>query len=427
MPTPVFLTGFEHGIISAAGTGLFGALSPTPPVITAVTAQVRNGDYAMSCPGSGAAGLRHIQTPVWTSSSVVVGRLAFKFTANPTVECSLIESSGLGGTAWFRMYLQTDGKMRAGWFGGTGGVQSITASALALNTWHLLEWRFDSTTTAATIDWQVNSVAQAQSTTTLTTAGGMTYHLIGQTDGGGNIGTAGQSISFDDICISTTAADYPLGDGKVIKLLPGSDGTHSVAANQFLPGDSGGTAYTNASTTAFQMVDDDPVVVPWTTTRSTTDNIRQAIVGTSNYIEIRPTATPESGTANGVRATLAYSSPSGAGTNLAGAIVRNSGGNPVVIYGDLAVGGGGLGGAGQDYDLQTNTFKGAMVAIPGAGWTPSEVNAIRFRIGGSNDIAPVPTWQALMLEADYPIVVASATKACPVRILNQSVKRASLF
>src|SRR3990170_4548894 len=63
----------------------------------------------------------------------------------------------------------------------------------------------------------------------------------------------------DDIVVSNTALDYPIGAGYVNHFVPTSDGSHNVAgAADFRRGDTT-TDITNATTDAYQLVDDVPL------------------------------------------------------------------------------------------------------------------------------------------------------------------------
>jgi hypothetical protein len=86
--------------------------------------------------------------------------------------------------------------------------------------------------------------------------------------------------------------------------------------------------------------------------------------------------------------------------------VRNSAGSVTELWGLTN-------GVGQAYNIVANQFKAAMVTVPAAGWTTSEVNAVLFRFGGctSADISPVPTAQAMMLEVDWPPAILTLTAA----------------
>jgi hypothetical protein len=48
------------------------------------------------------------------------------------------------------------------------------------------------------------------------------------------------------------------------------------------------------------------------------------------------------------------------------------------------------------------TWQHALLTPSAAGWTPTEVNALKARVGYSTDVAPLPDWDAVMVEADYP-------------------------
>jgi hypothetical protein len=145
------------------------------------------------------------------------------------------------------------------------------------------------------------------------------------------------------------------------------------------------------------MVDD---AVPWTTTRSTTDNITQRVIRSTGYVEIKPATTALSGeTANDVRALAAYSSTAST-ANLAGMNIRNSLPTQDDIWGII-------GGTLQDHSETTNFFKAKIATKPAGLWTKTEIEALRWRVGGASDITPVPTWQFLMLEVDYPVAGGS--------------------
>lgn len=406
MPTLEFLTGFEPGVFSNSGGGLWDSVTGTVgTTIVSETTIVRNGARSVKIAPNGTVAAVLSKTGL-ASSNYLVARFAVRYDSLPATDVRLFQSAGVN-SGWQMLKLTTAGRVRSEGVGLTGTVDTESA-VLTSGVWHVVDVLLNFSANLFTTDFRVDGVAASQASGT-GTAGTLTGCFVGD-----DITSHNGTVYIDDLAVSKTLADYPIGDGKVISILPGADGSHNAAANQFDTGDTAGTNITNATTTAFQMVDD---ALPWTTTRSTTDNIRQDVIGTTNYLEIAPASTPESGTANGVRALLSYSSPT-ATLNEGGCVVRNSAGTEVTIWGSSA--------ARSDYSEITNFFKGAMVTKPAAGWTPSEVNAIRWRLGYSNDISPVPTWQALMLEADYPITAATVAPPRPT-IVSQAVNRANRY
>ena len=128
----------------------------------------------------------------------------------------------------------------------------------------------------------------------------------------------------------------------------------------------------------------------------------------------RPPPPRDTGNANGVRALLSYS---GAGTaaNLAATAARNGSGTQTNIWGTIN-------GTGADYSESANFFKAGMITNPGT-WTPTNVNACRWRCGlpsGAGDVNPRPTWQALALEVDYPTAATPSLLYQPMNPSNWS-------
>jgi hypothetical protein len=400
MPTVTYLTGFEHGLHSISGGGLFSTLTGTAPTID--TAVVKDGVYSLKVPVPASA--FECDNGLYTPSGTgFVMRFHFRFTGNPSSSILISESTVSAGIS-FTVRLEADGTIAIRCFGGTSPVDSAKSAVLAVDTWHLIEIVYDVSTTAYKARHRTNGVeASTDATQTGPAAGALTTVKMGCT----NLLTlsTARDLWFDNVICGTTATtltasvaftDY-WGDGKVIKILPASDGTHSFTDNDFSTGDAG-TQRAVGYTDFWQMVDD---AVPWTVTRDVNDNIAQRVVRSTAYVEINPADTPEFGTANAVRALLEYSADA-TGADTAGCIIRNSTPTAVVIWGDLPTAQGGNNGALADYSEITNFFKGVIATKPAAGWTPAEINALHWRFGGAGDVIGIPTVQALMLEVDYP-------------------------
>lgn len=400
MPTPIFLTGFEYQVLSTSGSGtnigLFNTIDGAGTVVD--TSVFRNGAGALKTVAT-ASGANHRVIRSLASHTNQIGRIAIRISAAPAVLASIMEVGDQLATITYHQFrIKTDRTLEAAIRASGADLAQANGPVLSVDTWYVLDWHFDGdTTTERRLEWRVDGAAQTTLTATPATTGTAAFNGTRIGAVAGNAVAANYTLWADDWIVSTTAGDYPIGDGKVIALRPASDGTHSFTDNDFSTGDAG-TQRAASYTDFYLMVDE----TAWSTTRDASDNIAQRVIRSDGYVEINPGDTPESGTANGVRALLAYSS-SGTTSNRLACIARSSAGFAGVIYGDLPVAQGGNGGATTDYSESSNFFKDVIVTKPGAGWTASEVNQIHWRLGGSGDVTPVPTVQALMLELDYPV------------------------
>jgi hypothetical protein len=261
----------------------------------------------------------------------------------------------------------------------------------------------------------VDGVKQTQSSHTGQTADTMLAWCLGTDGAAGPAYTA----NFDDVIYGTwtTASTDFITNAQVIGYAPGSDGTHNTAGgNTFIDGDTATTPnFTNSTTDAWTRVDD----LPWSTTRRTTGNISAETHVAGDYMEFKPVpALDNLQKAYIVVAELAYSSVT-ALANLAATAVRNSAGTQVDIFGTIN-------GTGADYSETTNFFKGVVVTEPAAGWTKSEIDAIRWRIGlpsGAGDVSPRPTWQGLLIQVAYPVGGPPRYDAPMIRPFQEMLRR----
>lgn len=405
-----FLTGFEAGIANVAGAGLWDSVTTT--IINSTNP--RTGTY---CGFVNAAGATFFARKNHTARNHLVVRIYIRLFSLPAGGTLGQIHSTLIGTAVGQIEIDSAGVLYAAFRDASQVLQGSRATGPTITVdgqYHLLEMHYDLSGSPNVIHWRYDGVAQTDASFT-NAARTCTNSGVGQI-----VTTATYSFRVDDWLQGDALADYPFGAGKVIWLTAGSDGTHSFTANDFSTGDAG-TLRAPSYTDFYLMVDD---AQPWTTVRSATDNIAQRVIRTTGYVEIANAVTPETGTANAVRALLAWSS-AGTAANTAGCIVRNSAGFAGVLYGDLPVAQGGNGGALTDWSIASNNFAGRIVTKPAAGWTPTEVNAIRYRFGGAGDVLDIPTAGALAVEIDYPTAAAADVFDGPREEFNTAVMRAA--
>lgn len=396
--TALNVTGFEHGLASLNGGGLFDSFLSNSTIITS---PVRNGTYALRI-NAGATTPGEARLGVFTSRTDVSVRFAFRFASLPSGRRTIFFVSNDVGNDIMMTYSTSTGRVGlwvATSLGGGFWVDESWSPAISAGVWYVLDVKVVISGGVGTVDGNFKADGDASFTSLTQRSSANWDGTVSQVSPGTWEQSPGTiDCAFDDV-LCATGVDWPLGDGKVIGILPGSDGAHNAGTTIFIGSDTATTPnFTNSTTTAWQLVDDTP---PWTTTRSTTDNVSQEVTGTANYLEIAPAPTPETGTANAVRALLAYSS-STTTANQGKAEVRNGAGVASELWGIFPA-------TVRDYSETSNFFKRAIVTEPAGGWIPSAVDAVRWRIGGSGDISPRPTWQALLLEVDYPVVVVTAS------------------
>jgi hypothetical protein len=81
-------------------------------------------------------------------------------------------------------------------------------------------------------------------------------------------------------------------------------------------------------------------------------------------------------------------------------IIKRSDDTEIAIWGSPA--------ARADYSESSMFYKSAIITPPAGGWTQAEINALRARIGYSNDVSPVPYWENLLIEVASSGVIALA-------------------
>lgn len=188
-------------------------------------------------------------------ATINVARVYIYFETLPSGNCYVVWKAGIDdplkrlGVA----FKASDSKL----YCATGNL-SFGATGVAVTTgqWYRIDCKLNATAGAKTVDAQIDGVALGQATSAEASAP-QPSELVA-------LGARGNSVTgewfYDDILISNTPADYPLGEREPINALyPTADGTHNVAgANQFERGTTG-TDITNATTNAFELINEVPL------------------------------------------------------------------------------------------------------------------------------------------------------------------------
>lgn len=354
MPTPVLIDGFEHQTLSTAGTGIWSAVS-NAGAITIDTTNKRTGTAALRVAEDGV-------TATWIAkainSQVVVGSLYLRLTATPSTSSTVLSFTGTASAPDFRV--NTSGIIRAT----IGGSSAVDGPNIVDGNWHRLDFRISTNSTTYTIEWAVDGTTQTTSSLSGQTATAMTTVRFG------GVAASTATCWYDDVVLSYTSGDHPIGAHKVLALVPNADGTNSGGTNFTLTGGS----------TNWEVLDEWPA--------DTTTYIAQTTNSGTSYREVEFADTTET-TIWGVHGYLAYFA-AGTSANNGTTRIVDSGGTTLtnIFSGDMSE--------------SSLFYKAAIITAPTGGWSQTNLNGVRGRIGFSTDASPNPRWSALMLQYAVP-------------------------
>jgi hypothetical protein len=191
--------GFESG--SLAGYGTTG----TP---TIVSTEHNSGANSLQINGASAIeSIQYIPNPV--APQVSVGRIYFKFNTMPGVGTSVTIVVPHTNTAKnASMRVTAAGAMQCLWTGGTS--QTIAGLTVVAGQWYRLDWKaVVGPGTTLTLDATVNDGATDFPLGTQATLADVATTIGTEIIGNNNATTA--DLYLDDLAISRTAGDYPIG------------------------------------------------------------------------------------------------------------------------------------------------------------------------------------------------------------------------
>lgn len=236
MPTLAVHTGFEFGTSAGITTGNSGW----------TIAEIFDGGNSIQSGGghTGTYFLRQARSAAacrfaWTTSTVatsahIVMRAWVRVNSGSGTAGLMHCDTSTGNDAGIRWNASTS-KFEAGIDGNTF---QVTPGTYATATWHLLEFYINRSANPWVVKWRVNGVDMTDATANIA-ATTSDWVFLGK--------NANETVNadFDDVAVSRTAADYPLGDGKGVILTVDPTGTVSAT--------DGGTdfrAFTNNGTIA---------------------------------------------------------------------------------------------------------------------------------------------------------------------------------
>ena len=371
MTTPIFMTGFEYGMIDIPGGGLANSILGSGLEVNTTPSPRHGGSYSLfTHPTTIADG--QIRWTNFITSSIQVGRLYLRIQTAPSLATE-IAFWDTNQASEPQLYLNpVSVKLELRW----GGGSAVDLGTYTLNKWHRVDWHVDLSSSTNVVKARLDGGTEA--TTSLSQSAGVLSGLA--------LGTTTDieyNILWDDIIVSNTSGDYPIGPGEIRPLKLTADGAHSPATPDCLRGGGASPALISGSNVAYQYLDD----VPFPNGPSpTTDRISQdasASPHDTHYVEVTFADVVEN-IFHGVVAWLAYGGDAVAPNNGSAKIVRSDATEVTLYSGDMS---------------ETTVFyKRAVVTAPVSGWTRDEINALKARVGYSTDANPNPFWQALLGE-----------------------------
>jgi hypothetical protein len=368
-PTLVAIEGWEHQIPSTCPSNfayLYAACTYDTGVFNGGSASLKVVEDGV-----------HVCNAAWQGFAASAARVVsvyFRVTTAPAATSNIFESDyNLVNPFYFKV--TTGGVLQA-----VMGASTVNGPNVADSAWHRLDYRALTPNGTHTIDWQVDGAAQTQ----VALAGQGAENMDTFMYAGSN--TTSHNLTFwcDDLLISNTSGDYPIGPHKVLAVLPDADGTH-VGAADIMVNETDVDIVTPGYTTAHDLV----LSVPPTTGH----RVQQKAINANDYAEVLFADTAES-TVWGVEGFVGVGKSSAASTNGTSRIVDIDGNTLTNIFsGNHATAG--------------LYYYAAAIAAPGGAWTPTGLNGLKGRMGFSSDVTPNPYWHFLMLQYAVPVVVPS--------------------
>jgi hypothetical protein len=357
--TATFLTGFEYGPITALGPFDGAQITGGTPSIETVS---RSGTYAAKIPkvATGASSITK-----YASGTTLVTRLAIRLDTLPVGNVAQLATMGVtGGTGARLGYDASTMKLELG-FGPTAAQASSTIEA---GTWYVIDLKVDVGANPRTASWRINGANQP-----VATAAEAAASISGVTTGS-TVTADVFTARYDDIVVSATAADYPIGDGRVLGLVPNASP---------LSGHSGSTRFTDevgglVDANAYARLDDVPLT-------ATNDYFKQVTGSATSYLQLE--LTNASGSCfSGVQALIAFHSASGGGNANNGAVRIFDGATETVVH--------------DGSMFSTSLAYRSAIVTPASEWTAASIDGLVARVGYSTDVNPAPYWDGIQLEYD---------------------------
>jgi hypothetical protein len=377
MATPIFCCGFECGTSLAHWTlGASASFS---------TSTVRTGARSLRC-NPAAASTGNALCVLTDNISGWVVRFYVRFASLPTTDSMIASVNTTVGVG----FQQSSSTLQA--FNGFDAIFGGSGVSVTTGVWYRVDLKIDASANPWRVDAQIDGVAVGQVTRSLAASNLSNLRL-------GTDTSETFDIFYDDVIVSFTLGDYPLGPGYVYAYVPTSDGTHNVAGTADFQRTLTGTDILNSTTTAFQLVDNIPLDSGAAASNGTFVNMI-APPNASDYVECVFGAAPSSLSATiAPRSVDMVAAIAQAGTGTGNMAIRlNDNGTTDAMYSATTVAG-----------VTTYAYKRKQYATPptGGSWKivsgNGNFNGLRVRYGSpaAVDANPDQYFSSTMIEAEF--------------------------
>lgn len=341
-----------------------------------------------------------------------MARAYIYFATLPSASCGLFTVTTAGGGIGGAYFQSSDSKIYSGV---STSSLSATGVSVTTSTWYRLDFIYNATANPHTCTVAVNGTSCGQVTTAVA-ANNLSLLRCGCDE------TVTADLYWDDVVVSGTSGDYPIGAGYVNHFVPTSDGTHNIASTADFKRGAAGVDILNATTDSYLLIDDIPIAA-LDAAPPTNDYINAiAPVNATDYTEnvfgpapgiSTPTVAPRAVEAVVVTAQAATQTGSFK-------LDLNDNGTVGLIVEQVGVAG-----------VVNTRFARKHFATPptGGAWTVSagagNFNNLRVRFY-SADAAPDQYFVCGMIEAEFATAAAAFIARNPF-IVRQAVNRASTY
>lgn len=358
---PAALTGFEHGRLGYSASNLM----PSGSGLSINAAAARNGAYGLRVNANGTAASEWFMWPTAPRAGVV--RFAMRLDALPAGNVGELFRMDTYSKSALRIgYVAATQSLRLSVTNATGSSAALSGPVVTAGDWQFVDVRYSVSGGQHSAEWSVNG--EAQGSAAVSGAAESLYYV--------RFGTTGSdkfTASYDDVLVSNTVSDYPVGDGRIGVLRPDASSSNSSALR-----DNDGTTVDAASWT---RLDEIPAT-------STVDFIQQTTASSSAYAQIafEDTAEPCARAVRGYFTTHSVASNNASNAKLS---FFDGARESVIKSGDWAA---------------NNTLSRDYSAsvVPAGEWDQSALNGLVARFGYSVDVKPVPILDGVLVEYEVP-------------------------
>jgi hypothetical protein len=385
----IWMWGAEQGITGMINetTYNYTILSATPTssnnYLVTPAGQGRDGvGYAaqiQQTAGSGffATSALSTQTPVLTYYFKFVGSLPTA--AGDIVYLTAFDVAGFAGPTTYIQFIPSTGRIIVT----TSGGSTATGPVVTANVWHRVDVLVNASGGTRLIDWYYDGVAQTQATR----AGGPnTFNSISW----GPLAATTCNIYFDDMVLSNNVADFPMGDVKIVRLMPDPAGTITEAgtANVWCRYQTNGSSL-DVTFNAADILAATTEFPPTNHIFASDAGVYQRTSGTGNSMSIPfddTSLNPGEGIGAVQLEALMWGSTVGTMSFFSQA---NVGGADTTVLANTAVTWG-----------SPQTIQSWAVAMysPSGGWTLTKLNDLNWKLQSTVDNTPLPGYRFFMAE-----------------------------